>query len=31
LQAEYELALEYDLIDFQGLGRCQRNAFAHAF
>jgi adenosine deaminase len=31
LQAEYELALEYDLIDFQRLGRCQRNAFAYAF
>jgi adenosine deaminase len=31
LQAEYELALEYDLLDFQRLGRCQQNAFAHAF
>lgn len=31
LQAEYELALEYDLIDFQRLGHCQRNAFAYAF
>jgi adenosine deaminase len=31
LQAEYELALEYDLIDFQRLGRCQQNAFAYAF
>jgi adenosine deaminase len=31
LQAEYELALERDLIDFQGLGRCQRHAFAYAF
>jgi adenosine deaminase len=31
LQAEYELALEYDLIDFQRLGRCQRHAFAYAF
>ena len=31
LQAEYELALERDLIDFQGLVRCQRNAFAYAF
>jgi adenosine deaminase len=31
LQAEYELALEYDLINFQRLGRCQQNAFAYAF
>jgi adenosine deaminase len=31
LQAEYELALERDLINFQGLVRCQRNAFAYAF
>jgi adenosine deaminase len=31
LQSEYELALEYDLINFQGLARCQWNAFAHAF
>jgi adenosine deaminase len=31
LQAEYELALEYDLIDFERLGLCQRNAFAYAF
>jgi adenosine deaminase len=31
LQAEYELALEYDLINFQGLARCQWNAFAYAF
>jgi adenosine deaminase len=31
LQAEYEMALEYDLIDFQRLGRCQWNAFAYAF
>jgi adenosine deaminase len=31
LQAEYELALERDLINFQGLGRCQRHAFAYAF
>jgi adenosine deaminase len=31
LQAEYELALERDLIDFQRLVRCQRNAFAYAF
>lgn len=31
LQAEYELALECDLIDFQRLSRCQRNAFAYAF
>ena len=31
LQGEHEVALENDLIDFQGLVRCQRNAFAHAF
>ena len=31
LQAEHEVALENDLIDFGGLVRCQRNAFAHAF
>jgi adenosine deaminase len=31
LQAEHEVALENDLIDFRGLVRCQRNAFAHAF
>jgi adenosine deaminase len=31
LQAEHELALEYDLINFQGLARCQWNAFAYAF
>ncbi|MGE0821896.1 MAG: adenosine deaminase [Candidatus Binatia bacterium] len=31
LQAEHELALEYDLIDFQRLARCQRNAFRYAF
>jgi adenosine deaminase len=31
LQAEHELALEYDLIDFPGLTQCQRNAFAYAF
>jgi adenosine deaminase len=31
LQAEHELALEYDLIDFPGLTWCQRNAFAYAF
>jgi adenosine deaminase len=31
LQAEYELALERDLINFPGLVRCQRNAFAAAF
>ena len=28
---EYELALEYDLINFQGLARCQWNALAYAF
>ncbi len=31
LQTEYELALDYDLINFQGLARCQRAAFAYAF
>jgi adenosine deaminase len=31
LQAEHEQALEYDLIDFPGLTRCQRTAFAYAF
>jgi adenosine deaminase len=31
LQAEHELALEYDLINFPGLTWCQRNAFAYAF
>ena len=31
LQAEHEIALENDLINFRGLVRCQRNAFAHAF
>jgi adenosine deaminase len=31
LQAEHEAALENDLIDFQGLVRCQQNAFKHAF
>jgi adenosine deaminase len=31
LQAEYELALERDLIDFERLVLCQRNAFAYAF
>ena len=31
LQAEHEVALDNDLIDFRGLVRCQRNAFAHAF
>jgi adenosine deaminase len=30
LQAEYELDLEYDLIDFQRLGRCRWNTFAYA-
>jgi adenosine deaminase len=30
LQAEYEMDLEYDLIDFQRLGRCRWNAFAYA-
>jgi adenosine deaminase len=31
LQAEHEVALENDLIDFRGLVRCQQNAFKHAF
>lgn len=31
IQAEHELALEYDLIHFPGLTWCQRNAFAYAF
>jgi adenosine deaminase len=31
LQAEHEVALENDLIDFTGLVRCQQNAFKHAF
>jgi adenosine deaminase len=31
LQAEYELALNHDLIDFRTFVRCRRNAFAHAF
>lgn len=31
LQAEHELALENDLINFNGLVRCQQNAFKHAF
>ena len=31
LQAEHEVALENDLIDFSGLVRCQQNAFKHAF
>jgi adenosine deaminase len=31
LQAEHEVALENDLIDFAGLVRCQQNAFKHAF
>jgi adenosine deaminase len=31
LQAEHEVALENDLIDFNGLVRCQQNAFKHAF
>jgi adenosine deaminase len=31
LQAEHEVALEHDLIDFRGLVRCQHNAFKHAF
>jgi adenosine deaminase len=31
LQAEHEVALENDLIDFSGLVRCQQNAFQHAF
>jgi adenosine deaminase len=31
LQAEHEIALDSDLIDFGGLVRCQRNAFKHAF
>jgi adenosine deaminase len=31
LQAEHEIALDNDLINFRGLVRCQRNAFAHAF
>jgi adenosine deaminase len=31
LQGEHEFALDNDLIDFSGLARCQRNAFAHAF
>jgi len=31
LQGEHEFALENDLINFSGLARCQRNAFAHAF
>ncbi len=31
LQAEHEIALDSDLIDFSGLVRCQRNAFQHAF
>src|SRR5215470_11564146 len=31
LQAEHEVALEHELIDFSGLVRCQQNAFKHAF
>jgi adenosine deaminase len=31
LQAEYELALNHDVIDFRTFIRCRRNAFAHAF
>ncbi len=31
LQAEHEVALENELINFSGLVRCQRNAFKHAF
>lgn len=31
LQGEHEVALENDLIDFNGLVRCQQNAFKHAF
>ena len=31
LQAEHEVARENDLIGFSGLGRCQHNAFKHAF
>jgi adenosine deaminase len=31
LQAEHEIALDSDLIDFSGLVRCQRNAFKYAF
>jgi adenosine deaminase len=31
LQAEHEVALENDLINFNGLVRCQQNAFKHAF
>jgi adenosine deaminase len=31
LQAEHEIALDEDLIDFSALVRCQRNAFKHAF
>jgi adenosine deaminase len=31
LQAEYEAALENDLIDFSGLVRCQQHAFTYAF
>jgi adenosine deaminase len=31
LQAEHEVALENDLIDFTGLVRCQQHAFKHAF
>jgi adenosine deaminase len=31
LQAEHEVALENDLIDFSGLVRCQQHAFKHAF
>ena len=31
LQAEHEAALENELIDFNGLVRCQQNAFKHAF
>lgn len=31
LQAEHEVALEHDLINFSGLVRCQQNAFKHAF
>jgi adenosine deaminase len=31
LQAEYGMDLEYDLIDFRRLGRCQRKAFAYVF
>jgi len=30
-QAKYELALKYDLINFQRPGDCQQNAFPHAF